>query len=50
MVNLAGVLGMLTFLAMVFIMNQCDFHPFVLSGLARKFSAISVLQVQCFPS
>lgn len=50
MLNLAGVLGMLTLLAMVFLINQCDFHPFVLSELASKFSVISVLQVQCFPS
>lgn len=50
MVNLAGILGVLTFLAMVFIMSQCDFHPFVLSRLASKFSVIFVLQVQCFPS
>lgn len=50
MVNLAGVLGVLTFLAMIFVMNQCDFHPFILSRLAPKFGVISVLQVQCFPS
>lgn len=50
MVNLAGALGMLTFLAMVFIMNQCDFHPFVISRLAPKFRVVSVSQVQCFPS
>lgn len=50
MVNLAGVLGTLTFLVMVFIMNQRNFHSFVLSTLAPKSSVISVLQVQCFPS
>lgn len=45
MVHLTVALGVLTFLAIVFIMNQQHFHPCGLSSLVPKLSVISVLQI-----